>query len=206
MRRASRCRWARRECTSSSSRCRRSSPAESRSKTPRVNEGDPPAADDTKFQLYNDKATADAAFFSQTLPYVAYFDTSIQGLSKGSPVQLYGVQVGSVTDVKLVYDSEKKHMTARVGFELQPERVMNNSQANNVAVPTVLLHAFLESGMKVSLESASMLTGSKDLALVYDHQDQSGQAAEGRQRDRAARVRWRFGQFDSAAVGRRDQG
>jgi paraquat-inducible protein B len=136
--------------------------------TPRANENDPPADESVVFQLYADKAEADAAFFKQTIPYVAYFESSIQGLSKGSPVQLFGVQVGSVSDVKLVYDGDNRRMVARVAFDLQPERVVSKTEPNNAAVPQVLLHAFLETGMRVVLDSSSMLTGSKELTLTYD--------------------------------------
>lgn len=134
--------------------------------TPRDNENDPPAEESTTFDLYDDKATADAAFYSMSIPYVTYFRTSVQGLSPGSPVQLFGVQVGSVCDVKLVYDSDKQTMVARVAFMIQPERILSRGEPPN-AMPEELRKSLGGTGLSVVLESSNLVTGSKDLALVY---------------------------------------
>jgi paraquat-inducible protein B len=132
--------------------------------TPRENEHDPPAADGIGFSLYDDKATADAAFYRDNIPCVAYFETSVQGLSRGSPVQLFGVQVGSVNDVKLAYDADGKRMVARVAFDLQPERVVAKGGA---PLGDDARAVFAGAGLRVVLESSSLLTGAKDLAIRY---------------------------------------
>jgi paraquat-inducible protein B len=136
--------------------------------TPHGAESEPPAAENTAFELYDDKATADAAFYQVNLPYVTYFKTSVQGLTSGSPVQLFGVQVGSVTDVKLVYDPGNHEMVARVEFEIQPERILNkNERTANAPMPDTLRAAFAEANMRVVLESSSFLTGAKDLSIAF---------------------------------------
>lgn len=135
--------------------------------TPHASEVGPLAEDNTTFPLYNDRATAEAATFAHNFPYVTYFETSVQGLSKSSPVQLFGVQVGSVSDVRLVYDPEKRRMVARVAFDLQPERVLSKNEAKSGELPELLRQAFTETGMRVVLESSSFLTGAKNLSIVY---------------------------------------
>jgi paraquat-inducible protein B len=136
--------------------------------TPPMLEGDALAEDGATFDLYDDRASADAAFFHENMPYITYFQTSVQGLSRGSPVLLYGVQVGNVTDVKLVYDGDTRRMVARVALQLQPERVLTKKELRTGGeVPDVVRQAFASVKMRVMLESSNFLTGAKDLSLVY---------------------------------------
>jgi paraquat-inducible protein B len=135
--------------------------------TSRENENENPAAESATFDLYEDKASADSAFYRENIHYVSYFQTSVQGLSRGSPVQLSGVQVGSVTDVGLVYDHDQQGMIARVAFDLQPERILARKGQNVASVPDEVRKAFSRPGMRVVLESSSLLTGAKDLSIVY---------------------------------------
>jgi paraquat-inducible protein B len=135
--------------------------------TPRTNEKGDPAAENTKFDLYEDKATADNALYRENIPYVSYFHTSVQGLSRGSPVQISGVQVGSVSDVKLVYDVAERGMIARVAFALQPERVLTKSSGEASVTSADVRKAFSDGAMHVTLEASNFLTGTKDLSIVY---------------------------------------
>jgi paraquat-inducible protein B len=139
--------------------------------TPRGSEANPPAPESASFPLYPNKAMADAASYRENVHCVTYFTTSVQGLTVGSPVQLFGVQVGIVTDVKLVNDAAPDKMIARVAFNLQPERVLGGnarSEQTESAVAEQVNAAFTQPTMRVMLESSSLLTGTKDLALLYD--------------------------------------
>jgi hypothetical protein len=79
---------------------------------------------------------------------VTYFRTSVQGLSANSPVQISGVQVGSVSDVKLVYDPDARGMIARVAFNLQPERVVAKGDGGS---SSDVRKALSDSAMRVQL-------------------------------------------------------
>ncbi len=135
--------------------------------TPAETASDPAANESSRFELYADKAAADNAFYRENIPYVTYFRTSVQGLARGSPVQISGVQVGSVTDVKLVYDPANRGMIARVAFDLQPERVLTKGVANDATVSADVRKAFSDRTMRVTLESSNFVTGAKDLAIDY---------------------------------------
>jgi paraquat-inducible protein B len=133
------------------------------------------AADESAtFNLYEDKAAADNAFYSENIPYVTYFHTSVQGLSVNSPVQISGVQVGSVSDVKLVYDWDARGMIARVAFNLQPERVVSKGGTDGASAPPDVRRAFSDNAMRVTLESSNFLTGAKDLAIGYSKEKATG--------------------------------
>jgi paraquat-inducible protein B len=135
--------------------------------TPFTKDADAVAPESATFDLFKDKAAADNAFYRQKIPYVTYFRTSVQGLSTGSPVQICGVQVGSVSDVKLVYDPDARAMVARVALDLQPERVLSKNGADQPKASADVLRAFSESTMHVRLEASNFLTGAKDLSIEY---------------------------------------
>jgi paraquat-inducible protein B len=135
--------------------------------TPAAEGSDGPAPEAATFDLFADKASADNAFYIERLPYVSYFRTSVQGLSKGSPVRVSGVQVGSVSDVKLVYDPDALAMVARVAFDLQPERVLSRNRTDPSKVSADVLNAFSRGTMHVRIESSNLLTGAKDLSVEY---------------------------------------
>jgi paraquat-inducible protein B len=135
--------------------------------TPTDRDGDAPATETSRFDLFENKASADDAVYRENIPYVTYFRTSVQGLSKGSPVQISGVQVGSVTDVRLVYDAPTQGMIARVAFDLQPERVLTRGGTNDASASDGVRKAFSDGAMRVTLESGNLLTGAKDLAIEY---------------------------------------
>ena len=78
--------------------------------------------------LCNDEPAADAAGYKRRVPFVLYFQTSTTGLSVGSPVQLYGIPVGNVTDIRLELDPTKATARVRVAIEIQPERLSADRQ------------------------------------------------------------------------------
>jgi paraquat-inducible protein B len=125
----------------------------------------PPAAENALFVLYDDKARADAAQYAQNFHYVTYFETSTEGLERGSSVQVFGVQVGTVRDVGLQYDKGRTQLKVRVTFDIQPERVTPDRVDDDIT-PDVM-RALVAKGLRVVLVSTSLLTGQKVLSLQY---------------------------------------
>ena len=44
--------------------------------------------------------------FKRTNKFILYFDGSVKGLSIGAPVTFRGVNIGTVKDISLIYDSK----------------------------------------------------------------------------------------------------
>jgi paraquat-inducible protein B len=120
-----------------------------------------------QFNLYSNKAQADAAGFQRNIPMVTYFKSSVAGLARGSAVEVFGIQIGTVTDVHLVMEPGAKNVRARVAFELQPERVFPESELRQQATPLEVTDSLVRQGMRAVLESSNFLTGQKDIALEF---------------------------------------
>jgi paraquat-inducible protein B len=133
--------------------------------TPEGGENKPVSESTVPFHLYDGKAKADAALFRRNTSCVTYFQSSVQGLERGSSVQIFGVQVGAVKEVKLVWDPVVRRFVARVAFDLQPERVLRPSDYSKVSGPE--LRALVADGLRVVLDTSSLITGQKVLSLQY---------------------------------------
>ncbi len=125
------------------------------------------AAPNTDFTLFEDKGQADAAGFTQKVPFVTYFTNSVGGLSRGSPVDVFGIQVGTVTDVKLMLNPANGQARARVTYDLQPERVFSADPATRAGDPSLLTGTLVRQGVRAVLESSSFITGQKQISLQY---------------------------------------
>ncbi len=104
-------------------------------------------------------------FFKQTLRAVCYFEGSVGGLNIGAPVVFKGVKIGSVTDVILRGDSTKLTFTIPVYIEMEPDRFEVIG-----ARPRQLgqnLKAFIDRGLRASLEMQSIVTGQLQVGLDF---------------------------------------
>jgi len=133
--------------------------------TPSDNPGKEAAAGAT-FPLYPDLDAAESAGFKDNIPFVTYFRESVSGLGRGSPVRLYGLQVGTVTEVRLQIDPKTGEPRIRVGFDIQPERVLQPGELPN-RPPLQVVSKLVKEGMRAEVDTANYVTGQEVLALVF---------------------------------------
>ncbi len=109
-------------------------------------------------------------FFAEKHEYVLFFPGSLNGLTVGAPVTLEGVTIGTVRDVKIVFDLETIKFFTPVYIELLPDRVkdvgeyagpQDLSELGSKAIMKILV----ESGMRGKLDIQSFLTGKLQVAL-----------------------------------------
>ncbi|HEX3982735.1 MAG TPA: MlaD family protein, partial [Acidisoma sp.] len=87
-----------------------------------------PSPNNATFHLFKSKEDADSAGYQHTVPVVAYFQTSVAGVGHGTPVTIFGMQVGEVTAVKLLIDPATGAARVRIAMDLQPERVFSSNE------------------------------------------------------------------------------
>jgi paraquat-inducible protein B len=129
-----------------------------------------PAAVDTVFTLYGDRATAMKQPETIAARYVLYFSESLRGLSVGAPVTLLGLPAGEVTAVGLDIDPATSNIRGRVEFASYPERLVARLNLQQAAVGksvaqneeqrhALFQHLIEQRGLRAQLRSGSLLTG-----------------------------------------------
>jgi paraquat-inducible protein B len=134
----------------------------------------PPSDENAVFDLFESKEAADSALFDEGLPCVSYFRTSVAGLARGSRVEMFGVPIGVVTDVRLLFDpaDPRGAAIARVAFRVQGQLLPNMGEAH-VAPKTDLgpsrdtLMRMVEGGLRAVPDSESLVLGPKVLSLKH---------------------------------------
>ena len=110
-------------------------------------------------------------FFVEKHQYVLFFPSSVKGLSVGAPVTLRGVQIGTVTDVKVVFDRETLSFQTPVYVEVFPDRIKDigeftAEETKRVATnPEEAIKLLVESGLRAKLDLQSLVTGKLEVAL-----------------------------------------
>jgi paraquat-inducible protein B len=124
----------------------------------------PQAKADQSFRLYRSFEEAQAAGFGRQIHLVSYFPGSVSGLGVGADVTLHGLKIGEVTDVSLVYDAKTQRIVAPVHYRVEAGRVENFAALLKLDAER-LAEEMVKRGMRATLQSASLITGQKVVAL-----------------------------------------
>jgi len=110
-------------------------------------------------------------FFAQKFEWVLFFPGSVKGLTVGAPVTLEGVAIGTVTDVKVVFDRETLKFFAPVYVEVFPDRVKDIGEYSTEQLkeietdPDEAIGLLIKKGLRGQLDMQSLLTGKLQVAL-----------------------------------------
>ena len=124
----------------------------------------PVANENQPFVLYPDRNAADTASYEHNVRFISYFNGNVAGLSNGAPVTLHGLRIGTVTGVTLNYDPVADAVKVAVRYEVEPDRIVPLQSPGDANLDTSMLN-LVHRGLRIRLESASLITGSKQLAL-----------------------------------------
>ncbi len=122
------------------------------------------AATNHGFQLYASYGDAQSAGFGQQLQLLSYFPGSVAGLDVGADVTFHGLKVGEVTDVALVYDPKLDAIVVPVHYRVEAGRIGNIAAAQGMDA-TALAEEMIKRGLRATLQSPSLITGQKIIAL-----------------------------------------
>ncbi|MEH6588849.1 MAG: MlaD family protein [Halioglobus sp.] len=87
---------------------------------------------------------------------VMVFDGSVKGLTVGAPIALRGVQIGSVTDIRLILDTDTVDVIMMVEAEIQGQNILQRGEGEPDGDIT---EALIARGLRAQLNSQSLLTG-----------------------------------------------
>jgi len=135
--------------------------------TPPEARATPVSSENQSFRLYANQEAADSAGYPRRIPCVAYFGGSVAGLPPDGAVTLHGLPVGQVHQVHLQYDAPSDRVVVPVHFEVEPERIAQMPAELIDGNMQTAMAALVHRGLRVRLESASLITGGKQLTLDY---------------------------------------
>ena len=129
----------------------------------RDHDGAPVAEPETVFTLFESREAASRPMYTQTTTYLLYFDQSVRGLKRGAPVEFRGIEVGSVTDVRIEFDEKQARFHIPVTIEIEPERFTRANRTEAERRDNV--DRMVASGMRAQLKSGNLLTGQLIVSL-----------------------------------------
>lgn len=126
----------------------------------------PEAKAGAEFHLFRNYAEAQNSGYKNKSVFLTYFTSSVRGLSQGAAVEFYGIQVGTVDDVKLDLNTQTGEARVRVRMEIQPERIKSTGPLTDEN-PVEVAKRLVAHGMRAQLRTSSYLTGQLFVALDY---------------------------------------
>lgn len=135
--------------------------------TPADAEQRPVAAAGHNFRLFPDFQSAREAGFTARAPVLALFDKSLRGLKPGAPVEIRGIQIGEVEEVRIEFDPDKGSLRLPVLMRIEPERLGAYAWAQATPAERVeRLRRLVAQGLRAQLQTGNLLTG--DLLVAFD--------------------------------------
>jgi paraquat-inducible protein B len=132
-------------------------------------ESDQHADQDRFFKLYANHNDTKQKTYTVKRYYLMYFDQSVRGLSPGAPVEIKGIKLGEVLDVKLVLNSDDQSFRVAILVMVEPERIDAGMQSRIPPAATegfadelVLqddLETLVNKGLRAQLKTGNLLTG-----------------------------------------------
>ena len=106
-------------------------------------------------------------FFTEKLPYVLFFDSSVEGLNVGAPVVFRGVQVGQVTAISALADPQTYDIRIRVQIEIVRGVIKVGEESQRFKDQTQAVERLIQKGARATLRMQSFVTGLLYVALDF---------------------------------------
>lgn len=132
---------------------------------------EPPSPNNSEFWLFADKDDALNTPYGPQVSYRVHFGGSVRGVDIGTPVELLGIRVGRVTDVRL--EGEAGRLRVPVTLTLDPERVLLHrgelpTEGQQLQQSTnAQMELLVARGLRAELQTGNLLTGTKVVALSF---------------------------------------
>ena len=110
--------------------------------------------------------------FSSTRKVVVVFPGNVKGLSIGSSVEIRGVRVGSVTDIKILADLKTNKIIVPVYIEFRPGvlrdmKFKHLSDSISQGSWDSVIKSMISAGLRAQINMKSLVTGQMMIAIDY---------------------------------------
>jgi paraquat-inducible protein B len=131
-----------------------------------------PANANSVFTLYTNRTQAFEPPAQNPQTYELVFNESVRGLSPGAPVELRGIKVGEVADIRAQVDVKTSTFSVPVTIHLDPQRlgikVIDLKPGTDLAaVRQRLIDSLVAHGVRAQLRTGNLLTGSAFVAFDF---------------------------------------
>src|SRR5262252_5821270 len=106
-------------------------------------------------------------FFQERLPYVLFFESSVEGLNVGAPVIFRGVQVGQVTEISAIADPQTFDIRIKVKIEIVRGSVKVDDKSQRFIDPHQAIEGLIRKGARATLRMQSFVTGALYVAIDF---------------------------------------
>jgi paraquat-inducible protein B len=106
-------------------------------------------------------------FFQEKVPYVLFFESSVEGLNVGAPVVFRGVQVGQVTEIAAIADPQTFDVRIKVLVEFVRGVIRVGEEGQRFQDQRVAVQRLIQRGLRASLRMQSFVTGLLYVALDF---------------------------------------
>lgn len=117
------------------------------------------ASPGTEFVLFEDFDAAQQAAYTRRTMFLVDFEGSARGLQPGAPVEVRGIRVGSVADVRLAYSESASSLLVRTLIGIEPERVQAVNADTGEESPPASVEEMVRRGLRAQLRTGNLLTG-----------------------------------------------
>ena len=125
----------------------------------------PPAEEGAVFDLYGNFEAAIQQVYKLKTKWIMHFQESVRGLSPGDPVELHGIQIGRVLDLRLDYLPEQKIFRIPVLIEIEPERIAQFDIFGLDQEKRLLVDHLVKNGFRAQVQPGNILTGQQVIVL-----------------------------------------
>ena len=111
--------------------------------------------------------------FSHQRKFVLFFEDSVKGLNIGSPVDFRGVNIGKVTDIKIVLQKEDLSLLIPVFIVIEPNRITFDSMESErrklgeTKGTETFVQLLIDRGLRAQLSMQSLVTGQLGIHLDF---------------------------------------
>ena len=133
--------------------------------TPVGHEAGEPVKERNVFKLYKNREAISEKTYASKNKWLLRFAGGVRGLTAGAPVELNGIQIGSVLDVNLEFDVEKESFSVPVLVETEGERIKATGKMPEGAEKQKVMDYLVAKGLRAQLKTGSLITGQLLVAL-----------------------------------------
>ncbi len=133
------------------------------------------------YQLFPDEDSARQGIYSDYLEYVLLVEDTVRGLSEGAPVEFRGIRVGTVRKVPWRFTSperpSRESFAIPVLIRIEPQR-LGGQEKIDLEEWRERIETLLGNGLRATLKSGNLLTGSLFVDLNFQRDQTDGYAKQ----------------------------